>query len=69
MKNELPTTRTPEKDKGNILKMMGVMGVVVGPKEEEYAVQRDDSRIKQAEIRHAASSKEGRTARRQALAS
>ena len=52
-----------------ILKMLGVMGVVIGPIAEEYAVQRDDGRIKQAEIRHAASTKEGRTARRQSLAS
>ncbi|GBP67516.1 hypothetical protein EVAR_49883_1 [Eumeta japonica] len=34
-----------------------------------FHIQRDDSRIKQAEIRHASSSKEERTARRQALAS
>ncbi|GBP27165.1 hypothetical protein EVAR_15938_1 [Eumeta japonica] len=53
----------------SILKMVEVMGMVVGSIAEEYAVQRDDSRIKQAEKRHAASSKEGRTAQRQATAS
>ena len=32
-------------------------------------MERDDRRINQAELRHKASSKEGRTARRKALAS
>jgi len=53
----------------SILKMLQVMDVIIGPIAKEYAIERDDSRINQAELRHEASSKEGRTARRQALAS
>ena len=52
-----------------ILKMLQVMDVIIGPIGEEYAMERDDRRIDQAELRHKASSKEGRTARRKALAS
>jgi len=53
----------------SILKMLQVIDVIIGPIAKEYAIERDDSRINQAELRHEASSKEGRTARRQALAS
>ena len=45
------------------------MDVIIGPIAKEYAMKRDDRRINQAELRHKASSKEGRTARRKALAS
>jgi len=53
----------------SILKMLQVMDVIIGPIAKEYAIERDDSRINQAELRHEVSSKEGRTARRQALVS
>ena len=36
---------------------------------KEYVMERNDRRINQAKLRHKASSKEGRTARRKALAS
>ena len=49
-----------------ILKMLQVMDVIIGPIAKEYAMERDDRRINQAELRHKASSKEGRTARRKA---
>ena len=52
-----------------ILKMLQVMDVIIGPIAKEYAMERDDRRINQADLRHKASSKEGRTARRKALAS
>ena len=52
-----------------ILKMLQVMDVIIGPIVEEYAMERDDCRIHQAELRHKVSSKEGRTARRRPLAS
>ena len=39
------------------------------PIAKEYAMERDDHRINQAELRHKASSKEGWTVRRKALAS
>jgi len=45
------------------------MDVIISPIAKEYAIERDDSRINQAELRHEAFSKEGRTARRQVLAS
>ena len=45
------------------------MDVIIGPITKEYAMKRHDGRINQAELRHKASSKEGRTARRKALAS
>ena len=45
------------------------MDVIIGPIAKEYAMERDVRRIKQAELRHKESSKEGRTARRKALAS
>ena len=38
------------------------MDVISGPIGKEYAMERDDRRINQAELRHKASSKEGRTA-------
>ena len=53
-------------DKNAILKMLQVMDVIIGPIAKEYAMERDDRRINQAELRHKASSKEGRTARRKA---
>ena len=52
-----------------ILKMLQVMNVIIGPIAKEYAMERDDRRINQAELPHKASSKEGRTARKRALAS
>ena len=52
-----------------ILKMLQVMDVIIGPIAKEYAMERDDRRINQAELRHKASSKEGWTARRKVLAS
>ena len=45
------------------------MDVIIGRIAKEYAMKRDDRRINQAELRHKASSKAGRTARRKALAS
>ena len=45
------------------------MDVIIGPIANEYAIERDDRRINQAELRHKASSKEGQTVRRKALAS
>ena len=45
------------------------MDVIIGPIAKEYAMERDDRQINQAELRHKASSKQGRTARRTALAS
>ena len=44
------------------------MDVIIGSIAKEYAMERDDRRINQAELRHKASSKERRTARRKALA-
>ena len=35
------------------------MDVIIGPIAKEYAMERDDRRINQAELRHKASSKEG----------
>ena len=52
-----------------ILKMLQAMDVIIGSIAKEYAMERDDRQINQAELRHKASSKEGRTARRKALAS
>ena len=52
-----------------ILKMLQVMDVIIGPIAKEYAMERDDRQINQAELRHKASSKEGRTARKKALTS
>ena len=52
-----------------ILKMLQVMDVIIGPIAKEYAMERDDRRINQAELRYKASSKEARTVRRKALAS
>ena len=52
-----------------ILKILKVMDVIIGPIAKEYAIERDDRRMKQAELRHTAFSKEGRTARRKSLAS
>ena len=52
-----------------IPKMLQVMDVIIGPLAKEYAMERDDRRINQPELCHKASSKEGRTARRKALAS
>ena len=52
-----------------ILKMVQVMDVIIGLIAKEYAMERDDRRINQAELRHKASSKERRTARRKTLAS
>ena len=52
-----------------LLKMLQVMDVIISPIAKEYAMERDDRRIKQVELRHKASSKEGQTARRKALAS
>ena len=49
--------------------MLRVMDVIIGPIAKEYVMERDDRRINQAELRHKASSKQGRTARRKALAS
>ena len=51
-----------------ILKMLQVMDVILGPIAKEYAMERDDRQINQAELHHKASSKEGRTARKKALA-
>ena len=44
------------------------MEVTIGPIVNEYAEERDDNRIHQAELRHQAASEEGRTARRRASA-
>ena len=52
-----------------IRKMLQVMDVIIGPIAKEYGMERDDRRINHAKLRHKASSKEGRTARRKALAS
>ena len=52
-----------------ILKMLQVMDAIIGPIAKEYAMERDDCRMNQAELLHKASSKEGRTARRKALPS
>ena len=52
-----------------ILKMLQVMDVIIGPIAKEYAMERDDRRINQAELRQKPSSKEVRPARRKALAS
>ena len=52
-----------------ILKMLQVMDVTIGRIAKEYAMEKHGHRINQAELRHKASSKEGRTARRKALAS
>ena len=52
-----------------ILKMLQVLDVIIGPIAIEYAMERDDRRINQAELRHKASSKQRRTARRKVLAS
>ena len=49
--------------------MLQVIDVIIGPIAKKYAMERDDRRINQAELHHKASSKEGRTARRKALAS
>ena len=49
--------------------MMHMLDVIIGPIAKEYARERDDRRINQAKLRHKASLKEGRTARRKALAS
>ena len=52
-----------------ILKMLQVMDVIIGPIAKEYTMGRDDRRINEAELCHKASSEEGRTGRRKALAS
>ena len=44
------------------------MEVTIGPIAKEYAEERDDNRIHQAELRHQVASKEDRTARRRASA-
>ena len=45
------------------------MDVIIGPIAKEYAMERDDRRIDEADIRYKASSKERRTARTKAFAS
>ena len=45
------------------------MDFIIGPIAKEYAMERDDRRINQVELRHKASSKKGRTARRKTLVS
>ena len=45
------------------------MDVIIGPIAREYAMERYDRWIKEAELRRKASSKEGRTARTKASAS
>ena len=42
------------------------MDVIIGPITKEYAMERDDPQINQAESRHKASLKEGLTARKKA---
>ena len=37
--------------------MLQVIDVIIGPIAKEYAMERDDRRINQAELRHKASSK------------
>ena len=45
------------------------MDVIIGPITKEYAMEGLNRRINQAELRHKASAKEGRTARRKASVS
>jgi len=52
----------------SILKMFSVMGVIIGPAARDYAADRDETRLRIAEHRHQAASKEGRLARRKASA-
>ncbi|XP_029055085.1 uncharacterized protein LOC114882360 [Osmia bicornis bicornis] len=52
----------------SIMKIFRIMGVIIGPIAKEYADERDENRIYQAELRYQAASKESRTARRIATA-
>ncbi|CAH2100789.1 unnamed protein product [Euphydryas editha] len=50
----------------SILKIFNVMGVIVGPAARDFAALKDDTRIRIADHRQRASSKEGRSSRRKA---
>ncbi|TGZ49549.1 Uncharacterized protein DBV15_12978, partial [Temnothorax longispinosus] len=52
----------------SILKMFSVMGIIIGSAARDYAADRDETRLRLAEYRHQAASKEGRLARRKASA-
>ncbi|XP_077287143.1 uncharacterized protein LOC143911918 [Arctopsyche grandis] len=52
----------------SILKMFNVMGIIIGPAANDYAVDKDDTRLRMSDHRQQAASKEGRLARRKALA-
>lgn len=53
----------------SILQILRTMGVIIGPSASDYAAGRDESRLRIAEYRHEAATKEGRIVRRQASAS
>ncbi|XP_074111004.1 uncharacterized protein LOC141535110 [Cotesia typhae] len=50
----------------SILKIFNVMGVIVGPAARDFAALKDHTRIRIADYRQRASSKEGRSSRRKA---
>jgi len=50
----------------SILKMLSVMGVIIGNAAKDYAADRDETRLRVAEHRRQAASKEGRLAQRRA---
>ena len=47
-----------------ILRLMEVMGIVIGPQANAAADARDHVRVRKAEVVHTAASKEGRLSRR-----
>ena len=46
-----------------ILKIMGVMGIKIGPEAHAFGSKRDETRIRRSEVRASDASKEARTAR------